>query len=463
MTAWSQAKSLFVFPWHSMDAAKNFAPLAGQPYSLFFDSARDGHPLNRFSYICWHPFETIESRDGRVTITNRDHQFSYDADPFQVVRERLALWGDALKTDSALPPFQGGAAGFFGYDLARGIENLPSQARENDSMPDMCIGLYDKVIAFDHAAGKAWLMIQAADERTAMVHKAFLESLHPHEAVYDAFEPAWTTDRTEAQYRHDIARVVEYIHAGDVFQANLSRRFTANVPNDFDSYAHYCALRRVNAAPYSSYMNFGDVKLASSSPERFLSITGRTIETRPIKGTMPSTLPASFLEESEKDRAENAMIVDLLRNDLSKVCEDHSVEVDAFCAIETFEGLHHLVSTISGTLRADKGPLDALRACFPGGSITGAPKIRAMEIIEQLEPHRRGPYCGAMGYIGWNGAMDTSITIRTLVYEDGRVHLQTGGGITADSIPEAELNETLTKAQKMFESFSTNRQEEKTA
>jgi para-aminobenzoate synthetase component I len=454
MTAWSQKKSLFVYPWQELDAARVFARLAAQPYSLYLDSARPSHPLNRYSYLCWHPFETIESKDGRVTITNRENQFTYKADPFQVVRERLALWGDVLKHDPALPPFQGGAVGFFGYDLARGLEKISTKAKDSQSMPDLCIGLYDKVLAFDHAAGKAWLILHMVDEKTALTHKAYLEGLAHETPARTDFQPEWKTQIDDCHYRADIQKVIDYIYAGDIFQANLSRRFTADVPGDFDSYAHYCHLRAVNAAPYAAYMNFGGIKLASSSPERFLSVEGRKIETRPIKGTLSSSLPAEFLENSEKDRAENAMIVDLLRNDLSKVCEDHSVTVDEFCSIETFEAVHHMVSTISGTLRADQTPLDALRACFPGGSITGAPKIRAMEIIEELEPHRRGPYCGAMGYIGWNGTMDTSITIRTIVYDGAQMHIQTGGGITADSIPEAELNETLTKAAKLFESFA---------
>lgn len=450
---WAARKQMYVFPWKDMDAFRTFAPLADQPYSLFFDSARDGHPLNRYSYIVWHPLETIECKDGRVTITNRENQFTYHADPFIVVRERIALWGSERERDEKLPPFQGGAAGFFGYDLARVLEDLPDTAKADD-MPDMCIGLYDKVIAFDHAEGKAWMIIHAEDEGEAEAHKTYIEMSLKNPPVYRGTDLEWQSEKTDEQFAKDIQRAIDYIYAGDIFQANLSRRFTAALPRGFDSYAHYASLRATNAAPYGCFMNFGGMALASSSPERFISVNGQAIETRPIKGTLSSSRPASELAASEKDRAENVMIVDLMRNDLSKVCEDHSVQVKDLCAIETFEGLHHMVSTVSGTLCADKGSMDALRACFPGGSVTGAPKIRAMEIIEEMEPNRRGPYCGAIGWIGYNGDMDTAITIRTLVYTNTDVKLQTGSGIVADSVPASEVAETLTKAEKLFQSFA---------
>lgn len=464
MAVWGAKKRLFVYDWRVANPAESYAPLADCPYSLFFDSSRDGHKLSHYSYLCWHPFETIEARNGQVTITARDQQFTTNGDVFQVIRERVALWAEIYKPQKNLPPFQGGAAGFFGYDLARTLEALPSRALEHDQ-PDLCIGLYDRVIAFDHHKHKAWLMIHAEEESEALAQKDFLERMvKAHKPL--AYLPAnlpWTSKICDANYQGDIARVIDYIHAGDIFQANISRRFTAKLPQEFNPYAHYVHMREINSAPYGAYMNFGGLTLSSASPERFLSVQDRMVETRPIKGTMPSSLPAATLAHSEKDRAENIMIVDLLRNDLSRVCEDHSVEVGDLCAIETFEGLHHMVSTVRGTLRADQSACDALRACFPGGSITGAPKIRAMEIIDTLEPERRGAYCGAMGWIGFDGAMDTAITIRTLVYINGEVQLQTGGGITAQSNPQAELEETLVKASKLFESFEEEQPAKKRA
>lgn len=451
-----QSLRLFVYDWHKFDAVKTFAPLADRPYSIFLDSHKPQHPLNNYSYICFDPFETISSKDGRVIVTNKDNRFDYKRNPFRVVRERLSMWGDYFQTKKNIAPFQGGVCGYFGYDLARGLENIPSSSLTHNQ-PDMCIGIYHKIVAFDNKTNKAYLMIHAKDEDSALREKNSLESLVSSYSSKESenLDISWKTEKTDEQFTSDIAKVVEYINAGDIFQANVSRRFIAKLPDEFDKFLHYQKLRNVNGAPYGAYMNFDGITLSSCSPERFLSVMGKTIETRPIKGTLPSYLPSKQLEESQKDRAENIMIVDLLRNDLSKVCEDHSVTVKNLCAIETFEGLHHMVSTVSANLRADMTGLDALCACFPGGSITGAPKIRSMEIIDELEPHRRGAYCGAMGYIGFDGVMDTAITIRTLVYCDGEVQIQTGGGITAQSIPKQELDETLVKAQKLFESFDT--------
>ncbi len=451
MQDWGTRKRLFVYDWQRPGPLESFAPLADLPYSLFLDSNREGHNLSRYSYILWSPFETIEATGTSVTVESGGVKSTYAADPFRVVRERLALWGENIRTREDLPPFQGGAAGYFGYDLARTIEKLPTQSAPHNH-PDLCFGLYDKVIAFDHAQDRAYLLIHAEKEEEALHEKNAIEKilLLKRACSFLPVDLQWRTQRTADEFKSDIARVVEYIYAGDIFQANLSRRFTADLPDDFDPFAHYAHLRDVNTAPYGAYMNFGFVKISSCSPERFLEVRGKSIETRPIKGT---NINDRALAESEKDRAENIMIVDLLRNDLSKVCEDHSVVVDTLCSIEGFEGLYHLVSVIHGKLRGDVGPLEALKACFPGGSITGAPKIRAMEIIDEMEPHRRGAYCGAIGYIGFDGTMDMAITIRTLVYEGNKVHLQTGGGITAKSDPQTELEETLTKAEKIFESF----------
>lgn len=465
MIAWGKKRQYFGFGWKGPDAPATFAAIADEPYSLFFDSARPGHPLNRYSFICWKPFETIEAKDGQVTITNADQQLSFRADPFAVLKERLDIWGDGITLDPQLPPFKGGAAGMFGYDLAREVETLPTRAKSDPAMPDMAVGLYDNVLCFDHEAGTARLLILALSKKDAQVKKEWIENRVAAyvEKSFTCPQIYWDETRREEEFRNDIRKTIEYIHAGDMFQANLSRRFTAKLPNDFDAYGHYRILRDVNPAPFASFMNFGNVKIACTSPERFLKVKGRQVETRPIKGTRPSDTPAAELLKSEKDRAENAMIVDLLRNDLSRVCEDSSIDVTKLCGLETYEGVHHLVSVVEGTLRADNTPVDLLRACFPGGSITGAPKVRAMEVIEELEPFRRGPYCGSLGYIGFDGMMDTNIVIRTLVYSGKEVQLQTGGGILAVSDPQEEYKETLTKAAKLFESFAIAKKETKAA
>ncbi len=258
-----------------------------------------------------------------------------------------------------------------------------------------------------------------------------------------------------------MGRVIDYIHAGDIFQANLSQRFRAALPAGANPYAMYRRLRTVNAAPFAAFFNTGDCQILSSSPERFVKITGDQVEARPIKGTWPrgatpaeDAALAENLMTSEKDRAENVMIVDLLRNDISKVRRDHSVMVPELCSLESYARVHHLVSSVTGQLHPGTGAVDLLRACFPGGSITGAPKVRAMEIIAELELTHRGLYCGALGFIGYDGAMDSNIAIRTMALEDGAAVFQVGGGIVADSDPAGEYHETLAKAEALFAAFA---------
>lgn len=453
----------FVLQLLDTDPLNAFAALQHLPYSVFFDSADRGHAQARYSFIGAFPVETVEAKDGRVTVTNARGQNTYEGDAFAVLKDRLTAWTITREECYGLPPFQGGAAGFFGYDLGRTIEEIPDAARGNPDMIDMGVGIYDQVLAYDHEKGKAWLITHAADEEEAatkqrFILKALAEKPQPGET--GSADLDWLANFTRKAYEENVARVVEYIKAGDVFQVNLSQRFDAQLPQHFCAFSHYLNLRRVNAAPFSSFMNLGDIKISSASPERFVRACHDCVETRPIKGTMPrhedpaiDQLNRNTLENSAKDRAENTMIVDLLRNDLSKVCDMDSVEVSDLCRLESFARVHHLVSTVKGFLHEEAAPLDVLRACFPGGSISGAPKIRAMEIIEELEPTRRGPYCGSMGYVGFSGTMDSNILIRTLVYQASSVSFQAGGGIVVDSDPAKEYQETLYKAAAMFESF----------
>lgn len=455
---------LHSFPLDIAEPSGVFSALCAMPYSLWLDSADRGGARGRYSFIAFHPFETIEAKDGRVTVTNKDQQLTLRGDPLTVLQERIDAYGIAVEDDPALPPFTGGAAGFFGYDLARGIERLPASAAAHPHMPDMAVGLYDKVCAFNHETGAAWFLTLAPDGKSAHRNLQYLQHLMaqaPAVPPYRPFTPAWRGWDNAAAYKKKIGRVIDYIHAGDIFQANLSQQFFATLPPGFDAFAHYCHLRAFNPAPFAAYLNMGSLKIASASPERFLWLRGDTVETRPIKGTRPrhddparDAQSRAALDASEKDRAENAMIVDLMRNDLSRCCTDDSITVPQLCAVESFTSVHHLVSAVTGRLRPDCTATDLLRACFPGGSITGAPKVRAMEIIEELEPVRRGPYCGAIGYIGFNGAMDTSITIRTLVYDGNSVSFNVGGGIVADSDPESEYQETLDKGRALFNSFT---------
>ncbi len=449
---------------HNINPLAAFTALEHLPYSLFLDSADKNHKSSRYSFILSNPIETIESKNGVTTITNWDEQTSEQVDPFECLNARMKHWRENAETLDGLPPFQGGAAGLFGYDLGRSIETLPATAKDNEAIPDMAIGIYDSVIAFDHKTKKSWVITHADSAEIATRKQAYLLEL-----IEDAEQPVpqedthlqWAANFTRKDYETLIQKTIDYIKAGDIFQANIAQRFDAQLPEDFDPFAHYLRLREVNAAPFACYMNIGNIQISSASPERFLKCKSGKVFTQPIKGTKPvsedsaiNTATKQALLGSEKDKAENTMIVDLLRNDLSKTCKTRSINVSGLCELESFASVHHLVSTIHGELKDEKNAIDLLRDCFPGGSITGAPKIRAQEIIEELEPTRRGAYCGSMGYIGFDGKMDTNILIRTLTFEEGHVSLQSGGGIVIDSKPSDEYQETLDKARAIFRSFS---------
>jgi para-aminobenzoate synthetase component 1 len=416
-----------------------------------------------------------------------------DADPLLAVRDLLAPC--AAAPVFGLPPFQGGAAGYVGYDYGAVLERLPAARYDDLAIPDVVLGLYDWVIAWDHRLDTAWVvstglpetgMAQAvrARERLAMVQERLRGPARPRSRLPRAPSsdgaapdtsalteapsyPVRGVDGAEAVglrstfthrgYLDAVARVREYIVAGDIFQANLSQRLQAPlVEPPFDLYTR---LRARNPAAFAAYLDFEDIRVMSASPERFLRLdeNGRHVETRPIKGTRPRGLGPMHdaalgraLSESDKDRAENVMIVDLLRNDLSRVCRPGTVRVPELFALEQHPTVHHLVSTVVGELDSSADAIDLLRAAFPGGSITGAPKVRAMEIIAELEPSRRGVYCGSIGYLSVTGAMDTSIVIRTYLALRGRVYFQAGGGIVADSDPELEYRETLDKARALI-------------
>lgn len=459
-----------------VDPARVFQALADQPYLLFLDSADKNHPDSRFSYVMCHPAEVITYQRGILSVRDRKGIYPVEnANHFLFLKTYMQSFNvpSYLDDPQSLPPFRGGAAGFFGYDLGRTLEKLPASASYDPDLPDMVIGLYECVYVYDHKNGQALLIVNAEDEAQAQEKLDSFESAIRHglktlkNRPVPKFQPQWRENFTRPDYETILSKTIDYIHSGDIFQANITRRFDADLPGDFDTLAHYLYLRQVNPAPFSAYFSAEEegLVLASASPERFLSVDQNGIvQTKPIKGTRPVIADNPELDRaqiddllgSEKDRAENTMIVDLLRNDLSKTCEADSIVVEHLCALESFASVHHLVSTVSGRLKSGQSALDALQGCFPGGSITGAPKIRAMEIIEELEPTRRGPYCGALGYIGFDGAMDVNILIRTLVYWKGSVSFQVGGGIVADSDPSAEFEETLTKAKGLLRSFKAD-------
>ncbi len=447
-------------PWLEPLAA--FGALRRWPCPVLLDSARPGDSLGRWSYVAADPYLLLTSKDGRITLGER----TFTGDPFAVLQRGLAHYRRAHDPDLPVP-FQTGAIGWLGYDLAHHLERLPHPPTDDLAFPDLMLGFYDTVVAFDLHRRRAWALSSGCPETSpeAALHRRRLRltellgrldaaAAGPAASPDDtAGEVAVAANFTRGAYEASVRRVIDYILAGDIFQANLSQRFLAELPDGLDPFGLYLRLRQRNPAPFAAFLDFGDVAIASASPERFLELHGSRVETRPIKGTRPRGGTAGEdarlgreLLASEKDRAENVMIVDLLRNDLSRVCRDHTVRAPEICRLESFATVHHLVSTVTGELKPGLDAVDLLRATFPGGSITGAPKIRAMEIIAELEPTRRGPYCGAIGWLGFDGWMDTSITIRTFAIKGRRVAFQAGGGIVADSEPAAEYDETLAKA-----------------
>lgn len=475
-------KTLHSFPLADSDPLDYLSALHANPYTLFFDSADPSHLDSRFSYIAFGPFETIEATGRKVTVTNWEMQTNLRGDPLRIVQDRLRHWApDPIHIDrhTQAPPFIGGAAGFIGYDYVRAHEslNIKRPSPFQTPVPDMMFGLYNKIIVYDHKRNKCRLMVLAYNENEARAaHTTFLKMLEQApdgRANEDSLGSSnntnacaikeWEARRSRKDYCQDIQRAVDYIYAGDIFQTNLAQHFTARHDKEFDPYAHYFNLRQCNAAPFSGYMNFGSLQIASSSPEQFLSVNAdtRRVQTKPIKGTIARLQDPALdrqqirkLEQSDKDRAENIMIVDLLRNDIAKACEDFFVQVPKLCEVESFKRVHHLVSTVEGTLRADRDCADLVNGCFPGGSITGAPKLRAMEIIDELEPLARGPYCGSMMMMGFNGYLNSNIMIRTIIHAEGISHFAAGGGITALSNPEEEYQEVLDKAAAIFDSYT---------
>jgi para-aminobenzoate synthetase component 1 len=450
------------------DAEACFRRLVDQPFCLFLDSARRDPALGRYSFIAVDPFDRLMLP---VAATGA----------LALVRERIAPYRAPLA--AGLPPFQGGAAGLFSYDLGRQLERLPAPACDEFQLPALALGLYDVVLAFDHLAEKAWIISQGfpeiepsarrrrAQERVDWL-KQLLErdeparapsvDLLPRAALAPQFEvralAGLTSNLAAGDYLATVAQAIEYIRAGDIFQVNLAQRLL--YPAHDHAADLYLRLRRRNPATFAAYFDLGTAQIASASPERLARVTDGHVQARPIKGTRARVArpeadlySADDLKQSEKDRAENIMIVDLLRNDLSRVCQADSVTVRELCRLEEYEYVQHLVSIVEGRLRADCDPLDLLQAAFPGGSVTGAPKVRAMEIIAELEPTARGAYCGSLAYLGFDGAFDASILIRTVTCSQGWWQAPVGGGIVSQSLPEQEYAETWHKAEGMLRAF----------
>ncbi|MDF2997385.1 MAG: para-aminobenzoate synthase, subunit [Xanthobacteraceae bacterium] len=447
-------------PW---DAARRLAGSERAPGLAFLDSAMVHPTLGRWSYVMAEPFGRFRVEAGQAVWNGAPE----DAAPLPALRARLARYAQPRLVVEA--GFQGGAAGYVAYEAGRLFDRFPDGERASDEGPEIDLGFYDVVLAFDQVAKRAYAISTGWPEeepvrRQARARERLLTvttRLKGEPAPLDdaVIEPAWTSNFTAEAYETAVARVIEYIRAGDIFQANFTQQFRATI-GEVDPLALYDRLRRANPATFAALIVNEDRLIASSSPERFVQLADGLVETRPIKGTVPRSVEPTLdafrgreLIASEKDRAENVMIVDLLRNDLSRVCRPGTVQVPRLCGLETYANVHHLVSVVTGELEDGRDGLDLLKASFPGGSITGAPKIRAMEIIAELEGRPRGLYCGSIGYIGFDGAMDFNIAIRTVTVEKGEASFGVGGGITVLSDPGQERAESLTKAERLFRAF----------
>lgn len=460
------------------DSVLLFNRLVALPGSILLDSGMIVEGLSRYSFMSADPFMIITSRGNRVKVARRHCPMGRNTeiktgDPLDVIKDMLSEY--KIITGACPSPFPAGAAGYMAYDLGRQFEKLPEMADNDLSVPDCWLGFYDLVVTIDHLNGSVYISSTGypqtdpinsagrAGQRIRWMKNRLLEggrgkiknTNNCDDSINGGLETnlsAMISGFDRKGYCNAVERAKEYIAAGDIFQVNLSQRFSlAGKDRPWDVFRR---LKKINPAPMAAYVNSGDLHLVSSSPERFMKVSGGQVETRPIKGTRPrgETLTEDRhwrddLWKSDKDRAELVMIVDLERNDLGRVCVPGSIKVTELYRLEEYPTVFHLVSTVQGKLEEKKSVIDLLRASFPGGSITGAPKIRAMEVIEELEPVRRGVYCGSIGYMAFNGDADFNIVIRTLVFTRDRIVFQVGGGITIDSDPNSEYIETLDKAK----------------
>jgi anthranilate synthase component 1 len=415
-----------------------------QSPAFLLESAEQGQRVGRYSFIGVRPREVVRWSLGD------------DGDPYAIAEKAAAL---RQATFPDAPPFTGGAVGFFGYDLVRTVETTLGEPNPDVlGLPDMALMLSDVLVTFDHLKHTVTIMVNVAADDLEASYADAVATIAKARALMDGPVPKPAADRpprpvpefTSNMPREDfegmVSRIVEYVHAGDAFQVVPSQRWSAELTG-VDPFSVYRGLRVVNPSPYMYFLDFMDFQIAGASPEPLLTVTGRRASTRPIAGTRPRDADPEELLNDEKERAEHVMLVDLGRNDLGRVSEYGSVNVDTFMAIEQYSHVMHIVSSVSGTLRDGIGPMDALRSILPAGTLSGAPKVRAMEIIDELESVKRGGYGGAIGYLSYSGDLDTCIHIRTVVIKDGTAHIQAGGGTVADARPEYEFEESVNKAK----------------
>lgn len=436
-----------------------------RPGFAFLDSSSYSNGMGRYSFIGTDPFG-IFVIDQVGAIWNGDR---IAGDPLRAFRALLTRY--SIEDICVESPLRAGCIGHVTYDFGRRLERLDTPVPTLPAVSDMRFGFYDVIHAFDQLNRRAWIFSSGLPETEAVARGVLgqqrLDAALKH--LSHAAQPPssalpvtdWRSNFTRDSFCAAVERVRDYILDGDIYQANIAQRFEAILPDGYDPWTFYRRLRTINPAPFSAYLSDGETVFASSSPERFLSLRDGVVEARPIKGTTGRASDpaedqalAAELKLSEKDRAENTMIVDLLRNDLSRICVPGSIEVPVLCGLETYASVHHLTSVVHGRICPGLGAIDLIESCFPGGSITGAPKLRAMNIITELERTARGIYCGSIGYIGFDGAMDLNIAIRTATLGSGRATFQAGGGITLLSEGASEYAETQIKAQRLFDAFS---------
>ncbi len=453
------------------DSSLLFEKFVNEPWSVFLDSNQPEAVHGRYDIISSRPKVRISCHQNVSQIDSSSDSLTVPGDPFSILKDYLPLKKSKNRELSNLP-FIGGALGYFSYDLGRSIESIPSIAQDDLLLADMKVGIYSWAIVVDHNKKKTVLVGDKSDLRTRrewndLVHyvsdsSSFIKNQKEFKVLAEV-----DSNMTESYYAEAFEKIKTYIKEGDCYQVNLAQRFNADVEGE--PWLAYKMLRNINPSPFSAYLNYADFQILSNSPERFLSVKDSIVQTKPIKGTRPRSdikdkddALSHELASSKKDQAENVMIVDLLRNDISKNCALGSVKVPKLFDIESFPNVHHMVSTITGKLDKNRCAIDLLRGCFPGGSITGAPKLRSMEIIEELEPHRRGIYCGAIGYISNDGNMDTNIAIRTILHKQQKMYFYAGGGIVYDSEMNLEYQETFDKAAAMLQVLNQDRQHAQT-
>jgi para-aminobenzoate synthetase component I len=454
-----------VLPYHH-DSARLFERIAHEPWAMFLDSGqmldastgKAGSQYGQYDIIVARPIATLITNADVTTIQDGGEVKTFTEDPFALLNQLL----ERYQAQDVGVPFAGGAVGYFAYDLGRRVEKI-NDKNTPENMPEMMVGLYDWAVMVNHKKKETVLISHGFSDETKQSWPTLIHLFENIDAPSESTFKVLTETQcnfTKKSYQKAFDRIKAYIQSGDCYQVNLAQRFSAEVSGD--GWLAYKKLREISPAPFMAYMQLpnkqnGFLQVLSNSPERFVQVIGRHVETRPIKGTRPRADDlkqdlafAKELQESGKDRAENLMIVDLLRNDIGKSCETGSVKVEQLFQLQSFANVHHLVSIVTAKLKQNATAIDLLRGCFPGGSITGAPKVRSMEIIEELEPSRRGVYCGAIGYIGFDGKMDTNIAIRTAVINNEKLSYYAGGGIVADSNGSKEYLETLDKASTMI-------------